>query len=705
MNSISLAGRAFIALFPLIFTQNLRAQNRRDTTNDKPRDTTALHEIVVKGHRQSSALTTATTNTLSGATLLQTRGATLGETLKSIPGLNSIQTGPSISKPVIHGLHSNRVLILNNGVRQEGQQWGSEHAPEIDPFTAQQITIIKGAASIRYGADALAGVVLLEPPALPTDKPLGGELNLVAASNGRMGATSGMLEGAPGGALEGLKWRAQGTLKRAGNFKTANYYLDNTALFEGDFSGTAAYERKRYGITVYYSQFNNKLGIFSGSHVGNETDLYTAFARAKPITPDVFSYGINRSYQQVYHDLLKLSAWYRFKNTSSLEFIFGRQKDLRKEYDVDLPYNPDPALAQLPQLSFQIKTHTADLIYHQPGNKKIDGMIGFSGSTQGNVFRGIRYLVPNFRNYSGGLFAIEKYHLNKLTLEAGLRYDYRWLRVYRRDDISLQVYDNTHTYNNITGTAGASWQISEALSLNANIGTAWRAPSVNELYIKGIHLSAASYELGDSSFHSERSVNSTLSLQYHTQKLHAQLDLYDNEINGFIYAKPALRTIQLVQGTFPLFIYTQENVRIRGLDAEISYALPAHLTWTGKASLVRAFNKTIHDYLVFMPADRYDNTLKYTQPRLKNAYISLQYLLVARQNRVPPNSDYVPPPPGYHLFNTGIGCALPLGKRLLDLNFSIDNLANKAYRDYLNRFRYYADDLGRNFILRTKMSF
>ena len=158
-----------------------------------------LAGVTVTGVLQKrDQISTLATTDIKGEELFQTRGATLGESLKAIPGLNSIQTGPSISKPVIHGLHSNRVLIINNGIRQEGQQWGAEHAPEIDPFIASKITVIKGAASVRYGSDALVGVVLLEPPPVTSAKALEGEANLVAATNGRMGVASGMLQGKVG---------------------------------------------------------------------------------------------------------------------------------------------------------------------------------------------------------------------------------------------------------------------------------------------------------------------------------------------------------------------------------------------------------------------------------------------------------------------------------------------------------------------------
>ena len=198
------------------------------------RDAGQLAAVEVLGEKKQDIATNAKSE-LKGLALFQTAGQTLGESLKNIPGLNSIQTGPSISKPVIHGLHSNRILILNNGVRQEGQQWGSEHAPEIDPFISDKITIIKGAASVRYGSDAMVGVLLVEPKPLAPEKAWLGDRNLVAGTNGRMGAVSSLLEGKLK-KLAGINWRVQGTLKEAGNFRTSSYFLENTGLTEKDFS-------------------------------------------------------------------------------------------------------------------------------------------------------------------------------------------------------------------------------------------------------------------------------------------------------------------------------------------------------------------------------------------------------------------------------------------------------------------------------------
>lgn len=668
-------------------------------------DARQLTAVQVIGEKKTD-IATATTSHIGSLQLFQASGQTLGESLRSVPGLNSIQTGPSISKPVIHGLHSNRVLILNNGVRQEGQQWGTEHAPEIDPFIADRITIIKGAASVRYGSDALVGVLLVEPRALQPERSLEGEANVVAGSNGRSGGASAMVQGK--GLFEGFNWRVQGTLKKAGNFSTAHYYLKNTGLEEADFSLTALYKKGNFGTEAYYSQFHNKVGIFEGSHVGNVADLDAAFKRSRPITPSYFSYDIDRTYQSISHKLLKISSAYTFHNGGKIEAQFSDQRNKRDEYDIDLPYSTDPNILRLPQISFQIQTQSLDLVYHAPARHNFSGMYGISGYTQGNVFRGVRYLVPNFRNYNGGAFAIERWSKNSLTLEAGVRYDHRWLRVYRLNGTTLQTYHNTSTYQNVTGTIGAAYRVNDKLSFTANAGSAWRAPSVNELYIDGIHLSAASYEKGDSSLRSERSYDLTFSGKYESERFFAEIALYDNIINDFIYARPALTPITLISGTYPLFNYMQANVNLKGLDAELRYKLFSRLSVDAKISLVRGWNKTIHDWLIFMPADRFDNSLRLDLGgwgATRGWYVRTGLLTVLKQTRTPPYSDYVPPPNGYTLLNANIGFQWPWKKKQVYIDLAGYNLTNVAYRDYLNKFRYYADDLGINVVLRAKLSF
>ena len=667
-----------------------------------------LNAIVITGDKVTELRTVASSE-LSGEALQQTRGASLGEALKGLPGLNSMQTGPTLSKPVIHGLSGNRVLLINDGVRQEGQQWGSEHAPEIDPFIADKITVVKGAASVRYGSDAIGGVVLLSPDDMPTVKGITGDLYLVGASNGQMGAVSGMLQGAFDKKLEGLSWRVQGTAKDAGNFHTPRYYLINSGLREGDFSANVDYKRKNTDFNIFYSQYNTEVGIFAGAESGNDSELVRKFEMSTPGLPSYFSYKIDRSYQTVFHELLKAAASYHMPGEGKLELTFGRQNDIRKEYDADLPITLNPtAQLSMPQLRFQLITHTLDLIYTQNAAHGFSGSFGITGNTSGNLFEGIRTLIPNFRDYNAGAFAIERYTVKKLTLEAGVRYDYRWLRVYERDPVNLCLYHETYQYNNVTGTIGATYRYNEHLSATINTGSAWRAPSINELYINGEHFSDARYEIGDSTLKSERSVNTNLSIDYKSEKLRVNVSAYYNVIGNYIYEDPLLQLRILPQGAFPVFQYVQDNVNIKGLDASIQYDILPRLTLQSKTTIVRGYNETIHDWLVFMPCDRYQNGVEYHLPsigKVNDAYVSVENVSVARQTRVPPNSDYVPPPSGYSLFNANAGFTIPVGKNTLHVNFTIDNITNVAYRDYLDHFRYYADELGVNYVLRFKYSF
>ncbi len=622
--------------------------------------------------------------------------------------MNAIQSGPSIAKPVIHGLHSNRVLVINNGVRQEGQQWGAEHAPEVDPFIASQIAVIKGAASVRYGADAIGGVVSLSPGPLPTSIGIGGDVYAVGASNGSLGTLSSELRGAGGGRLVGLAYRIQGTYKRGGNFNAPDYVLKNTGLEETDGSAEVGYKRKRLDAGIYYSLYRTKNGIFEGSHVGNVADLFAAFNRAQPIAQSGFSYAINRSYQQVNHELAKGVVKYTFQNQGWVEATFARQRDLREEYDISLPYTNDPEILKKPQVSFQLITHTLEVVYHQPVRYRLSGSIGVAGATQGNVFKGIRYLIPNFRNYTAGLFAIERYAIGRLSFEAGIRYDYRWLRVYRLNNTTLQPYSATFDYNNLTGTVGATCRVSDKLNVRFNTGNAWRSPSVNELYIHGIHFSDARYQNGDSSLLSERSWNTSLAVEYRGKIASVDLDVYNNLIDNYIYERPLAQPVTLISGAYPAFQYTQDRAVIQGVDLLVDVHLTRYVSAQSKATIVRGRNLTQGNFLLYMPADRFSNGLTCALKKigfLKEPFISLENVSVLRQWRVPGNSDYVAPPKGYSIFNANIGFATNIGKGKLTVGLAINNLANTKYRDYLNHFRYYSDELGVNFIIRTKLSF
>lgn len=661
-------------------------------------------------------------NVLEGIDFDENKGKTLGEALKVLTGVSTLQTGNSIAKPIIHGMHSNRVLILNNGIRQEGQQWGSEHAPEIDPYTASKVTVIKGAAGVRYGADALGGVILVEPEDLPKDIPFAGEINTVGFSNGRTGAISGMLQGVVG-TVDGnknLSWRLQGTLKRGGNAQSPHYYLDNTGVGEQNFSATLAYHKIRWGTELYFSQFNTKLGILKDSHIGSTTDLEIAINRGEPLSKTDFTYRIDRPYQDIGHSLLKFRTYYRPTNGGQFTWTFAWQYNNRSEYDLHRPRNRsiEDSLASLtkPQLQFKLYTVTSELIWeHQPLFKKVTGQIGWSSTVQSNDTRYSRF-IPDFNALTSGVFVIERLIKPHWEWEGGLRYDYRFNRVFLTNEPNQDFH-----FHNFSGTLGSIWKTTEHLTLRANVGSAWRAPGINELFSDGVHHGSASFEVGDRNLKSEGAINVSLTGNYERKRFSAEISLYQNFVNNFIFLAPSGQLALTIRGAFPEFRYTQVNARFRGIDASATWQFAKNLAWTSKYSFLSAINTSTNEYLIWMPPNRLDNSLKINVghwKKIEKISVSVSNQYVARQWRVPSDlqitddetvrfrlygGDFAPPPPAYSLWGLGAGFTLP--NQALDFGVSVTNVFNAVYRDYLNRFRYYTSDVGRNVSLRMKCRF
>lgn len=642
---------------------------------------------------------------LGGKDLQLSRGQSLGEALKTIPGLSSVQTGPSISKPVIHGLHSNRVLIYNAGVRQEGQQWGSEHAPEIDPFIAGQVSIVKGAASVMYGADALGGVILVEPEPLRFQQALRGELNLAGMSNNGLGAVSAMAEASPGN--HHFSWRIQGTVKEAGNSKTADYYMRNTGFNEYNGAVMFGYRKERFEAEVYASSFNSKLGIFTGSHIGSTTDLMNAISRDEPYLWDQAgrSYKIERPYQQISHGILKIKSGYRLPAIGKLQAQYSYQQNNRKEYDLVRQSNEDNY-----QLKFDLSTQTVDLFLDHKEISGLSGRVGINGIFQQNFYKG-RYLIPFFDSQAGGAYLIERWRKNRFELEAGLRYDQKWIQARLREN----VYDNNSPeirpefrFSQVSGTAGALYNLPSGYKINTTIARAWRPPAINELFSKGVHHGSASFEIGDPDLKEEASLNITAGISRMTGKLQGEFSLYYNRINNYIYLKPGLEPVLTVRGAFPSFRYVQVDARFSGADMLLSYQVNKVIKAGTKYSTVRAYNIETDQHLEFIPADKYTAFLSISLPDLKflkASSIDLTGTYNDKQRRVKADQDYAPAPDAYTLFNIDLSTAVPVGRQQWNISLSAWNLFNTSYRDYLNRFRYFTDDTGRNIVLRLKIPF
>ena len=662
----------------------------------------SLHQVVIKGARiHWEDIHVA--HTMQGDDLAASAGLSLGKALEKVNGIHNLSTGNNIQKPIIRGMHSNRVLIVNNEIRQEGQQWGNEHAPEIDPAIAQRIEVIKGAQTVRYGSDVIGGVILIHPKPMKDISGIKGELQSSFISNGAAWSQSFLVEGRYPKKGSGITARLQGTLKRAGNGKTPDYYLKNTGLKESNYSMSVGYQKKGLETELFHSYFNTDIGIFSGSHIGNLSDLYQAFQATKPLDNAGFSYQIDLPYQHVEHQLYKVKTNYFLEKIGLLKMIIGYQSNQRKEFDKTLKTKQEDG-SYKPALHFRINTLNYDICLEHRIKERVEGTIGIQGFTQQNNYFG-SYFIPNFQKQTGGIYLIEKWHAHKISAEAGIRYDIQQFNVQKWEQ--NQLITPSHFFHGLASSAAVRYQI-PYVTLHVNMGTAWRAPYVNELYSYGVHHSAASFEIGDRTIGSERSysISSTLDFNY-KKKIDVELTFFANYMQNYINLQPTFPATLTIRGAFPTYQYAQIDAKFSGVEFSATSTLFKHIRWHIRANKTNAIQVANKQFLVGIPPARMDNELEFLcrSNKLHPFSILIGHTYTAKQYRVANSADYVPAPPAYSLYKMELQYSLSFVKTKMDLHLGIQNLWNNTYRDYVNRNRYFANEIGRTAYIRLRIPF
>ncbi len=704
----------FLIYFPtLLFSQNNTSET--DTTKH-------LQEIIIKSQKESiKEYSTQATETLTADELNTQKGKSLGDLLRNINGVNALQTGSTISKPIIQGNSGNRILILNNGIRQEGQQWGSEHAPEIDPFIANQITVIKGAESMRYGAEAIGGVILVEPADLFEKKQTISWQN-IGFSNGWGGASSLTI----GHSHRKWAYRVQGSFKKLGDARSATYTLSNTGMEERNFSIAVGNQFKNLKQELFFSRFDTDLAILSAAHIGNMNDLANAIDRQTPFVIKDFTYQINNPRQKVIHQLLKWQGEWQ-TNFLQIKWQLGHQKNERKEFDV----RRTAVSTNIPTLNLALTTTTFDLVLVPIlKNKKFITQVGFNGLIQDNLnvgFTGIRPLLPQFYHTGIGFFGIMRYVREKSEWEIGGRLDNKNIEV-KKFNIQNQLVTSDFNFKNFSLTLGNIYQWNEKISSRVTIASAFRPPSVAEMFSEGVHHGSGVIEEGNQNLQVEKSWKTTFNFQYQSKKekinrWNLQAVFYYQYLQNYIFSSPQeIRTT--IRGVFPVLQYRQTNAVIFGSDISINYQFNSFLSSKVDISLIKGKDLKENAPLIFMPANRFKNEWIYSlEKSAKKLFFfdkitfSLGVMYVRRQNFAPPvftanqvlqsffvgdisipktTFDFAAPPPAYLLFQTDINIKI----KKINIGLRCENLFNQSYREYLNRFRYFADDTGRNISIR-----
>lgn len=673
-----------------IIHTNVIAQ--KPTKEDKNHE---LDEVVVVGYGKKTSINTVS-NSISKQDITLSMGKTLSSMLEQIGGVSSIQTGLTVAKPVIHGMYGNRILIINNGARLTGQQWGTDHAPEIDKNSAQTIEVVKGAEGIRYGSEALGGIILIDQKALPyRNNKIHGNMATMYGTNGKRYAINGMAEGSIMN-LPNMAWRIQATYGNSGDRKTANYILNNTGNREFNLSASMGYKWRSYRIEGSYSLFRQKIGVMQSAQMGNEDLLRERILIGQPVYFTPYTRTIGYPHQKITHHTAMMKLFYTSELLGNFSWQTSYQKDDRRENRIRRMNNSD-----IPTVSLRLQSLQNMLKWE----KKYEEWTTEAGmqliNTENHSERGTGSvpIIPNYTETIFGLYALEKISKEKWGAETGARFDYQNTKADGFDWTGEQ-YGGKHHFTNFTYSLGGHLNLIRNLRLTTNFGMAWRAPHVYELYSNGNELSSGTYVMGKSDLKSEHSYKWITSAQYSRNAIRIRIDAYMQWINNYIYDEPAKKNIVVVAGAFPLFQYKQTSAFFRGFDLDVHILPCTTLDYHFVASKIWANERKTNNYLPYIPSARFTQSITWkpkTTHMLKPT-LSINHRFVARQKRFDPSTDLISfAPNSYNLFGIegGVNWETSSGQSFC-LMITGDNLFNKEYKEYTNRSRYYAHDAGRD---------
>ena len=674
LNNLPAKGTYLVEVHYVGYKTATKTVNLASTANlDFSLQPTAIEtkEVVITGSLISS---TSRRNSASSAVVgkdqLLAPSTNLIDALTKIPGVSQITTGPSISKPVIRGLGYNRIVTLDDGIKQQGQQWGDEHGIEIDQFKSDRVEVLRGAASLMYGSDALGGVINLLEPSSPPEGQIKGEFITNYSTNNGLTANSLMLNGNE----NGFVWRARGTYKNAYSFKTPTGYFPNSGFNETDLSGMVGLN-KSWGYThLNVSNFRNNIGFYEptldadGNFVKEDGDPFT--------NSDYKNRTLEYPRQDIRHFKIALNNNFILGN-GNLKADFGYQQNQRRELD-----GPDPALF------FDLKTYNADLKYYIHEMNGWQPVFGVSADAGHSQNKGTEFLVPAYDTYGIGVFAYAKKNWDNNTFSLGARYDFRknnGKQLFDDGEERFAPFENK--FSNVSGALGFTHQFNDEWNFKANAGSAFRAPNPAELGSNGVHEGTFRYEVGNPNLNPERSYQIDAALEYEGKIVSASASVYNNYIHNYIYASNNGEVREVDGDQFNVYHYGQVNANLYGAEASLTIHPVPFIHFENTFGYVHAQNTSMDKPLSFIPAANLRNELRF-EPKLKgtnDAYLSVGITSAFKQNRI--DQDFETRTSGYTLLNAGIGATFNLGKQPIKLSVSANNLLDQKYYDALSRFK------------------
>ena len=694
----------YIILLLLCICTTVAAQDNNNQQQHHTGDSTdiffrhlQLNELTVTGVTGDTKLkhATAPVSIVTPQMLRATASTNIIDAIAHQPGVSQLTTGGSISKPIIRGLGYNRVVVMSEGVRQEGQQWGDEHGVEVDGNSVGSVEILKGPASLMYGSDAMAGVVILHAqPTLAEGEMKANVSTEYQTNNGLFGYHLSVA-----GNQKGFVWDARWSQKLAHAYKNKYDGYVPGSQFREQAGRLMLGMNKSWGHSrLTGSVYHLTPGIVEGERDPETGELECA-------TEDVKTYGKALPFQQVKHYKL---VWDNSLNLSSgyLKAIIGYQQNRRQEFEESMDEY---------ELFFKLHTLTYDLRYitNEWNGWKLSTGIGGMYQKSGN--EGEEYLIPDYRLFDFGLYATATKTLGeRWTLSGGLRYDYRRLHGDELiEDGDLRFTDFSRHFNGLTGSIGTVCNLNDHFNLRLNLARGFRTPNMSELASNGVHEGSIRYEIGDQQLKAEYSLQADLGLDFTSHYVSAQLALFANRIDNYIFTH---RIAEEMEEGYLTYAYTQGDARLLGFEAGVDIHPVHSVHFSNTFSYVDA--QLLHQsadtkYLPFTPAPHWSSELKWelfhhthstvsphamheyrhAHPKsgvaLNNLYIAASLDSYLKQTHIYRADDTETETPGYALLNLSAGTDIQFnGKKLAELYVTADNLLNKAYQNHLSRLKY-----------------
>ncbi len=687
-----------------------------------------LNEVVVTGVSAATekAINPIQTITINKVSLNQNSSTNIIDAISNKPGISQITTGAGISKPVIRGLGFNRVVVLQNNMRQEGQQWGDEHGIEIDEFSIDRVEIIKGPGSLIYGSDAMAGVINFLPPnPIELGKINANFMTSYHSNNNQLGYS---LQNA--GNIKGVHWLIQGTRKQAGNY--ANAYdgkVYNSGFNETNLNGSVGIAKKWGYSHLNFSTFNQNLGLVEGERdsLGNFIKpiiVSDSLLEEQTVTnADLSGYKIGIPRQSINHH--RISSTSKFiLGKSRLAVTLGFQQNHRKEFEYHQEtVDNKTTVEERNSLYFLLNTFNYDFTYHLPELSGWETSVGVNGFQQSNTNKGEEFLIPEYSLFDAGIFAVTRKSFDKLHLSGGLRYNTRSINttelLLNAEGEQTTAQDTTaetkfssfkNNFSAIASSTGASYQFKEKVIGKINVSNGFRAPNIAELASNGAHEGTFRYEIGDRNLKPETSLQIDAGFLFDTKHISFEFGAFQNTIKNYIFSQK----LNSISGgdslifdsgdSLAVFQFVQGNANLLG--GEITIDIHPHpfdwLHFENSFSFVQGVQNNQPDstkFLPFMPAPKFQSELraqfKKAGKALRNFYVNVELDYFFEQNQFYSAYGTETKTPSYSLLNAGIGSDVvnKKGSTLFSIYFSATNILDVAYQSHLSRLKYAPENL------------